>query len=139
MNEQSGKDKNGFHKVLIYGILWLAAAFAIVYGIRVMWLGYDNGYRGTDFVFFVIVNGLLILAGLFIIKARFDVAKFHPYAPKELLWAFIIAAVLFVADYWVEHTARDGSHTPHFTPAIVFLGLGIAIYSYYQKHSYLFD
>lgn len=138
MTQQQPKFHEWFHKFLIYFALWALSAFAILYGAKFIMSGVENGYHGTELTLLIIVNALLIAAGLFTIKARFDLAAFRGIAPKELLIASVAAAALCLANYWVEDIAGDDFNRSLLSTALILACWGIAVYRYYRDRPYLF-
>ncbi len=138
MSEQQPKFHKWFHNALIYFFLWMFAAFAVLYGAKIIYEGQMNGYHGTELALIVVVNALLILLGLFTVKVRFDLAAFREKAPKELLGACIAGAVLCLANYWIEDYTGDDFNRSFITTAVILVCWGIALYRYYHDRPYLF-
>ena len=72
MSEQQPKFHPYFHKFMIYFALWMFAAFAVLFGIKLIYNGIENGYRDMELTLLIVVNALLIVLGLFTVKVRFE-------------------------------------------------------------------
>ena len=138
MSEQLSGMHKWFHNFMIYFALWAFAAFAILFGIRFIASGVENGYEGFERVMLIIVNALLILLGLFAVKARFDLAALRRRAPKELLGICVAGAVLCLANYWVEDIAGDDFNRALIPTALILACWGIALYRYYKQRASIF-
>ena len=140
MKEQQPKFHEWFHKFLIWFALWMMAAFAILNSLRYIMRHKENGYQGMELAMIVIVNGLTILVGLFIVKVRFDLAAFREKAPVELLGAFLSWAALNLINWWVtESIGNDEGDRSLIVSAFILACWGIAVYRYYHDRGYLFD
>ena len=62
-----------FHKFLIYGFLWICGLGMIAVGVRNISIGIEDGV--SPLVLVILMQVILILSGLAVIKARFDLAK----------------------------------------------------------------
>ena len=138
MSEQQPKFHEWFHKFLINFFMWACAAFAILYGVRFIYSGIENGYSGIDLVLLIAVNALLIALGIYTIKVRFDLAAFREKAPKELLGICIAGAVLCLANYWVEDISGDDFNRSLLSTAGILVCWGFVLYRYYNERPYLF-
>ena len=138
MSEQTPKFHPWFHNSLIYFFLWAFAVVAVISGIRTIYNGWENGYNGFPFVMLIIVNGLMIVLGLFTVKVRFDLAAFRGKAVKELLWICIAGAVLCLGNYWVEDISGDDFNRSYLLSAFILVCWGISLYRYYRDRPYLF-
>lgn len=138
MSEQQPKFHVWFHKFLIFFFLWMMAAFAVLFGIRYIRSGLENGYEGFPLAALIAVNGLQILLGFFTVKVRFDLAALREKSAKEMLIAGIAGAVLCLANYWVEDISGDDFNRTLLTTAFLLVCWGIALYRYYRGRSYIF-
>ena len=134
MIEQRGpKYPKWFHNFMIFFFLWAFAAFAVLFGIRFIWDGWENGYSGFPFVMLIVVNVLLIGVGLFAVKVRFDMAAYREKAPLEVLILCLAAAALCLANYWVEDIAGDDYQRRLLTPEGILVLWGIGVYRYLRS------
>ena len=138
MGDQQMTYSKALHNFLIYFFLWACAAFAILFGIRFIYFGRMNGYEGIDLVMLILVNGLLIALGGFLIKVRFDLAAYRSKAPREMVIACIAGAVLCLANYLVEDIAGDDFNQSLVTTAFILVCWAIALYRYYKRFQKLF-
>ena len=126
------------HNFLIFFFLFACSVFAVLFGIRYIYEGRMNGYSGMPLVMLILVNGLLIVLGLFIIKVRFDLASYRANAPRELVGACIAGALLCLANYWVEDIAGDDYNRSLITTAFILGCWAVALYGYYKRYRELF-
>ena len=126
------------HNFLIYFALWACAAFAILFGIKFISEGQMNGYDGFPLIMLILVNGLQILLGIFVIKVRFDLAAYREKAPREVAGACIAGAVLCLANYWVEDIAGDDFNRSLLSTAFILVCWAIALYRYFKSYQELF-
>lgn len=138
MSEQQPKFHPYFHKFMIYFALWMFAAFAVLFGIKHILDGIENGYHGFELFLLIAVNALLIVLGLFTVKVRFDLAAFRGIAVKELLIAAVAGAVLCLANNWVRDYMGDDTNMSFVTAAIFLVAWGYAVHRYYKDRPYLF-
>ena len=127
------------HNFLIFFFLWACAAFAVLYGIRFIYYGQMNGYHGMPMIMLILVNGLQIILGGFLIKVRFDLAAYRSTAPRELVISCIAGAVLCLANYWVEDISGDDYNRALLTFAFIFVCWAIALYRYYKMFPDVFN
>ncbi len=139
MTEQQPKFHKWVHNFLIYFFMWACAAFAVLYGIKYIYLGQMNGYNGLELALLVIVNALLILTGLFTVKARYDLAAFRRNAPAEILGVCIAGAVLCLANYWIKDYVGDDLNRSLITTAVLLVFWGVTLFRYYRSRPYLFE
>ena len=130
MKEQ--KFSEGFHKFVIWFMLWVCGLGMIGIGIRNMAYAIEDGVSPLPLV--IIMQIVLILSGLLVIKARFDLAKMKRIAPKELLAAFLAAAFAFFVD-WRIYDVNGELVESTFLFALLSACWGIALYRYYTTYS----
>ena len=125
-----------FHKFLINFAMWVFPLLGIIEGIRYIIFADENGV-GIKVVIFIL-SALLILASLFCIKVRYDLAEFRRIAVKELLIACLIAGAAIFLINWlmyedgaIEDMSRGWSGL---IPAL----WGIAVYRYYNARPQIF-
>ena len=138
VSEQKPKFHKWFHNFLIYFALWAYALVAMIQGfLEIQFVVQNDPSFGGWFV--IVLAVLLMLVGAFLIKVRFDLAKFRPQAPMEMLVACIAAAVLLVLIgamlYWAQ--ADDFGNRLYY--AVVVTVWGLVLYRYYNERPYLFE
>ena len=133
MSEKQPEYSQALHKFLINFFLWACAAIAVIFGIRFIYFGRMNGYDGFPLAMLIVVNGLLITLGLFLVKARFDLAAYRAKAPKELVGTCIAGAALCFANYWVEDIAGDDYERALIGTAFILTCWAVALYRYYKR------
>ena len=136
MNETQPKFHEWFHKFVIYFALWAFPLIGVIEGIRYIIYAEENNADGKIILF--ILSILLILASLFCIKARFDLAAFRRIAVKELLWVFLAAgALVFLINFLMEQSGAIEDMRKGWNGLIVAVW-GFALYRYYNERSGLF-
>ena len=138
VSEQQPRYHMWFHNFLIYFALWAFSLFAVIYGVRFIFSGVEDGYHGFGLVMLVIVNALLVGLGLFTLWARFDLAAFRSRAPKELVAACVAGATLCLVNYWVEDIVGDDCNRTFLTNALILACWAIALHRYYKPRRDLF-
>ncbi len=118
-----------FHFFMIWFALWAFAALAIAYGAGHIFYVTENGasHRTLD----IVLSVLMIALGIFVIWTRFDLAAFRARAIKELLWACLAAAVLFLGLHGVEYLSAEDCYQGCVPKALILACWGIALYRYY--------
>lgn len=136
MNETEPKFHEWFHKFLIYFAMWAFPLLGVIEGVRYIIFAEENG--ADNQVFIIIFSVLLILASLFCIKARFDLAAFRRIAVKEFLWVCLAAAAcIFLINFILEQGGAIEDMSKGWSGLIVAVW-GIACYRYYSARLYLF-
>ena len=112
--------------------LWALAAFTFLYsGIQLFDL-WENGAENVAFQ--IVLNLLLIAAGVLFIRTRFDLAAYNSCGIGELLAAHLVVAAVFIL--W--HLTDSGTDEHCLFKAFLFGCWGIALFRYYSSKSYLF-
>lgn len=137
MSQQQPKFHPWFHNFLIWFALFAFALVAVIYGVRNILSALENGVEYQALV--VILSALYIALGLFLVKARFDLAAFRPQAPVELLGACIAAAVITLLLCWITDLSGEEVGRANLLSAVIFVCWGIALYRYYHDRPYLFN
>ena len=136
--QQEPKFQPWFHKFLTCFFFWAFGAFAILFGAKFIYSGIENGYNGFPLVMLIVVNGLLILYGLFLFKIRFDLAAFRRIVLREIIIAGVVGVALCLANYWVEDIAGDDYNTKLLTTAVLIACWSFVLHRYYNDRPYLF-
>ena len=85
-------------------------------------------------------SALFVAVGIFIIIARFDLAALRKKAPKELLIAFLLLALLCFVNLWrINYIDIGEPDKNNILTAIVFACWGIVLFRYYHDRGYLFE
>ena len=119
-----------FHKALINGFLWVIAAGMIFIGIRNLMYGIEDEVSPLALV--IIMQAVLIISGLLLIKARFDLAKKKESGAKLMLIAFLAAAVAFFVDWRIYEVNGELTESSVIFP-LLSACWGIACYRYYRQ------
>ena len=136
MDEQQPKFHEWFHKFLTCFALWVFPLFGVVFGIQYISFARENRVHMEALI--IILSVLLILASLFCIKARFDLAAFRRIAIKEILGVcFAAAAAVFLINFLLYNNG-DKEDMRRAWDALILVAWGIAIYRYYSGRSYVF-
>lgn len=125
-----------FHNFLIYFAMWAYAAIAVIAGIRNIDYAYQD--RAHFEILIIILGVLLILLGLFVVKVRFDLARFKRGTPRELLIVCVAAAVIMAILHFLWTVYGDDDHSHRLSYAVIFACWGIALYRYYNDRNDLF-
>lgn len=133
MNEP--KFHKWFHNFLICFALWAFAAFAVLFGAKFAYYAFMDGEGFLQ----VILSVLIMLLGPFLIKIRYDLARFDDVVLKEIMIAGIAGAGLCLALYFVQTLPGDGANVKLIPSAIVIFCLAVSVYRYYSDRLYLFD
>ena len=137
VSEQKPKFHPWFHKFVVWFALWAYAAFAVIGGIREIVSANENG--ASNYTGILIFAVLLILAGLFAVVVRFDLAAFRARAPKEMLILCLATAVILVAlHFLLDIDGGDDQFKRIETGAIVAIW-GFGVFQYYNQRKYLFE
>lgn len=123
-----------FHKFLIYGFLWICGLGMIAVGVRNISIGIEDGV--SPLVLVILMQVILILSGLAVIKARFDLAKMKSAGLKLLLIAFLAAAAAMFVD-WRIYDLNGELLERSFVYPLVSACWGIAVYRYYRQFDVL--
>lgn len=113
------------HKFLIYFWLWFLAAVALIQGYsnitslgEIQQSGYADAIQGLPLVY--LQTALLFILGLYLIKVRFDLAKFKASAPGSLSKALILTACvgLITVIFMVMNNIPSESNSEYIGPII---------------------
>ena len=136
MSNTQPKLHEWFHKFVIYFALWAFPLIGVIEGIRYVLFASENNASCKDVV--IILSVLLILASLFCIKVRFDLAAFRRIAIKEILWVCLAAgALVFLINFLLEQSGDIDDMRKGWSGLIVAVW-GFALYRYYKERSGLF-
>ena len=136
MNETAPKFHEWFHKFLIYFAMWALPLAFVIEGVRLIVFADENGAENKILV--IILSVLLILAGLFCVKVRFDLAAFRRIAIKEFLWVCLAAAAcIFLIIFILEQGGAIDDMSKAWIGLII-AAWGVAVYRYYSARLYLF-
>lgn len=136
MKETQPKLHEWFHKFMIYFALWVFPLIGIIEGI--WYINYADENNAENKIIIIILSALLILASLFCIKVRFDLAAFRRIAIKELLWVCLAAgALVFLINFLMERNGAIDDMRKGWGGLIVAVW-GFAVYRYYNERSGLF-
>lgn len=118
-----------FHKFLIYGALWAWGIGMILIGIQNSAITLEDRVPPQGLI--LAMQAVLAVAGLLVIKARFELARMQKSGALKLLIAFLAAAVVFFIDWRIydetgELMEKSGIY------ALVSACWGISIYRYYR-------
>ena len=137
MSEQNPRFHPWFHKFLTQFALWAFAAIAVIQGIREIVSANENG--ASNYTGIIVFAILLMLAGLFAVVTRFDLAAFRPRAPKELLILCLAAAAALAALHFMLDIDGGDEGMPRMVMAGILTLWGVALYRYYHQRPYLFE
>ena len=134
--QQTPKFHQWFHNFLIYFALWAYGLVAVIQGFLDIHFVSENGvHPGWPIIALAV---LLMLAGVFTIKVRYDLAAFRPQAPKELLIVCLAAAaILAIIDLLLDSFGDDTLGRRLYSAAIIAIW-GFVLYRYYNQRPYLF-
>ena len=136
MSNTQPKFHEGFHKFLIYFALWAFPLIGVIEGILYILFASENNASCKAVV--IILSVLLILASLFCIKVRFDLAAFRRIAIKEILWVCLAAgALVFLINFMLEQSGDIDDMRKGWSGLIVAVW-GFALYRYYKERPGLF-
>ena len=136
MVERQPKFHEWFHKFMIYFAMWAFPLVGVIEGIRYIHFAVENSVSNK--VIIIILSVLLMLASLFCIKARFDLAAFKRIAIKEIRWVCLTAAAtVFLINFLMEQNGDiDDLHRAW--GGLIVAVWGIAVYRYYNERAYVF-
>lgn len=136
MIERQPKFHEWFHKFMIYFAMWVFPVIGVIEGIRYIGFAVENSVSNKGII--IILSVALILASLFCIKARFDLAAFRRVAIKEILWVCLAAgATVFLINFLMEQNGDIDDMRKGWSGLIVAVW-GIAVYRYYNERGYVF-
>ena len=136
MSNAQPKFHEWFHKFMIYFALWAFPLIGVIEGIRYILFASENSVSCKGIV--IILSVLLILASLFCIKVRFDLAAFRRIAIKEILWVCLAAgALVFLINFLLEQSGDIDDMRKGWSGLIVAVW-GFALYRYYKERPGLF-
>ncbi len=136
MSESQPKLHEWFHKFMIYFALWAFPLVGVIEGVRYIHFSVENDAECKVIV--IILSVLLILASLFCIKIRSDLAAFRRIAVKELLWVCLAAgALVLLINFALYEDGAIGDMSKGWSGLIVAVW-GFALYRYYKERSHLF-
>ena len=136
MVERQPKFHEWFHKFMIYFAMWAFPLVGVIEGIRYIHFAVENSVSNK--VIIIILSVLLVLASLFCIKARFDLATFKRIAIKEILWVCLTAAAtVFLINFLMEQNG-DIDDLRRAWGGLIVAVWGIAVYRYYNERAYVF-
>jgi len=125
-----------FHKFMIFFALWVFAAFAAWKGVWAIRFTLENGVSNPATV--IIPGALLILLGMFLIKARFDLAAYRASVPVEMLVACLAGAGLVGLVHLLLDVYGAFEGSGWILEVVIFACWGIALYRYYKQFPDLF-
>ena len=137
MSEQNPKFHPWFHKFMVWFALWAYAAFAVIAGIREIVSANENG--ASNYTGIIIFAVLLILAGLFAVVVRFDLAAFRPRAPKEMLILCLATAGILVVLHFLLDIDGGDEQLERIKVAGFLAVWGFGVFQYYSQRKYLFE
>ena len=136
MVERQPKFHEWFHKFMIYFAMWAFPLVGVIEGIRYIIFAVENSVSNK--VIIIILSVPLVLASLFCIKARFDLAAFQRIAIKEILWVCLTAAAtVFLINFLMEQNG-DIDDLRRAWGGLIVAVWGIAVYRYYNERAYVF-
>ena len=136
MSEKQPKFHEWFHKFMIYFAMWVFPVIGVIEGIQYIGFAVENSVSNKGII--IILSAGLILASLFCIKARFDLAAFRRIAIKEILWVCLVAAAtVFLINFLMDQNGDIDDMRKGWSGLIVAVW-GIAVYRYYNDRAYLF-
>ena len=119
-----------FHKMLVNGFLWVIAAAMIFIGIRNISYGIEDAVSPLALV--IIMQAVLIISGLLLIKARFDLSKKKESGTRLMLIAFLAAAAAFFVDWRIYEVNGELTENSFLFP-LLSACWGIVCYRYYRQ------
>ena len=134
--QQTPKFHKWFHNFLIYFAMWAFAVIALIQGFLEIQFTMENGVHPAWPV--IVLAVLMMLVGLFLIKTRFDLAKFRPQAPKEMLIVCLAAAVILALIAWIMDATGADDPWQRLRSAGIVAIWGFVLYRYYNDRPYLF-
>ena len=136
MNQGQPKFHEWFHKFMTCFAMWVFPLIGVIEGIRYIGFAVENSVSNKGII--IILSVALILASLFCIKARFDLAAFRRVAIKEILWVCLAAgATVFLINFLMEQNGDIDDMRKGWSGLIVAVW-GIAVYRYYNERGYVF-
>ena len=136
MSEQNMKFHPKFHKFIVNFALWAYAAIAVIAGIREIMSANENG--ASHYASVIVFAVLLILAGVFAVVVRFDVAALRSRAPVELLILCLATAIALYGLHCVLDVDGGDEGMKRVITAVIVALWGASLYRYYKQRPYLF-
>lgn len=137
MSEQNMKFHPKFHKFIVNFALWAYAAIAVIAGIREILSANENG--ASNYAGVIVFAVLLILAGVFAVVTRFDLAALRSRAPAELLILCLATAVALFGLHCMLDVDGGDEGMKRVISAVIVMLWGITLWQYYKQRPYLFE
>lgn len=137
MSEQNMKFHPKFHKFIVNFALWAYAAIAVIAGIREILSANENG--ASNYAGVIVFAVLLILAGVFAVVTRFDLAALRSRAPAELLILCLATAVALFGLHCMLDVDGGDEGMKRVISAVIVMLWGISLWRYYRQRPYLFE